>query len=392
MMKFWISVVTGLALAACGDNGGGSGGGSSSAGATEGGGATTGSSGTPTTSGDPVGTSTSGASAGGTTGGDNTTGNDPDTSATGGGESSGGASTGAGTTGALGSTSTGSGSTGELSASDDGGTSSESSGESTTGADMCFIGDVEDTLDFTYVKSIDLVDIDTIQASYYNFDANEIVFFSFYGKGRRFSIDGQALGDVMAPPEALPKLDGASYDQVNKVAMLITQDCRLVEADPVTLQTIKSIQLDKVKFKIGVCAGVAVGVDGDMYVISWQTEEMVRMSRDGQTEYARVNLLALDLSRPDGISLIAGSENFLILSSAKKQAAILTPKGLVVVPPGTVGQNFPPFKGGNIVNPDASLTVCGNGHAWLCDEYGTKCHDYAPAGGDKDACACTIPQ
>ncbi len=98
------------------------------------------------------------------------------------------------------------------------------------------------------------------------------MFFSYFGKGRRFTIDGQPLGDVTAPAEALPKLDGASYDQVNKVAMLITQDCRLVEADPVTLMTSKVIQpLDVANFKIGTCAGVAVGVDGDMYVISWWT-------------------------------------------------------------------------------------------------------------------------
>ncbi len=254
------------------------------------------------------------------------------------------------------------------------------------------IGDVEDTLGFIHQKSIDLGDINTIQASYYNIAAKEIVFFSYFGKGRRFTIDGTPIADVMAPPEALPKLDGASYDQVNGVALLITQDCRLVEADPVTLQTLKVIQLDTVKFKIGVCAGVAIGVDGDMYVISWQTEEMVKMTRDGQTELARVNLAGLDLSRPDGISLIAGSENFVVLSSAKQQAAILTPKGGIVVPPGKVGQMLPPFEGGAITNPDASLTVCGNGHAWLCDEYGTKCHDYAPKDGDKDACACTIPQ
>lgn len=297
------------------------------------------------------------------------------------------------TTGMSSTTSSGTGtSTGGESSSGDGTSSGSSSGGSSTGGNVCEIADVEDTLDFVYQKSIDLGDIDTIQASFYNIEAKEIVFFSYFGNGRRFTIDGTPLGDVMAPPEALPKLDGASYDQVNGVALLITQDCRLVEADPVTLQTLKATQLDTVNFKIGVCAGVAIGVDGDMYVISWQSEEMVKMTRDGQTVLARVDLAALDLSRPDGISLIAGSENFVVLSSAKQQAAILSPKGEIVVPPGKVGQNLPPFEGGDIVNPDASLTVCGNGHAWLCDEYGTKCHDYAPKGGDKDACACTIPQ
>ncbi len=51
------------------------------------------------------------------------------------------------------------------------------------------------------------------------------------------------------------------------------------------------------------------------------------MTRDGLTVLGRVDLLALDLARPDGISLIAGSENFLVLSLQKQQAAILSPKG-----------------------------------------------------------------
>lgn len=330
-------VVVVLLSAGCG--GGGAGSASDSDGTTTSGAASTG-------GGDPGGTteaaptssasSTSGASATGSSG-EATTGVASTASSSS--SSSGAADTGTSTGGES--------SSGGLSASSSGG----SSGESSTGAEACVIADVEDTIDFVYQKSIDLVNINTIQASYYNIAAQEIVFFSFFGQGRRFTLDGTPIADVMAPPEALPKLDGASYDQVNGVALLITQDCRLVEADPVTLQTLKAIQLDTVNFKIGVCAGVAIGVDGDMYVISWQTNEMVKMTRDGQTVLARVDLAALDLLRPDGISLIAGSENFVVLSSAKQQAAILSPKGAIVVAPGKVGQNLPPFEGGAIVNP-----------------------------------------
>ncbi len=387
-----------LILASCGIACGADGGSSDGASATD----TSGSSGAATTGGtvdDPTtsATSTSGVSGTASTGDEGTSAATGSTGSTGSTDSTGSVSTegtgestsaGPGSTGGPDSSTGGESSTGSLSASSTG----ESGGESSTGGDGCFIADVEDTLGFVYSKTIDLVDINTIQASYYNIDAGEIVFFSYFGKGRRFTIDGQPLGDVVAPAEALPKLDGASYDQVNKVAMLITQDCRLVEADPVTLMTSKVIQLDVANFKIGICAGVAVGVDGDMYVISWQTQEMVRMTRDGLTVLGRVDLLALDLARPDGISLIAGSENFLVLSSQKQQAAILSPKGTIVVAPGAVGKDVPPLKGGAVPNSDAILTVCGNGHAWVCEEYGSKCHDYAPEDGDKDACACTIPQ
>ncbi|MBZ5711979.1 hypothetical protein [Nannocystis pusilla] len=39
-----------------------------------------------------------------------------------------------------------------------------------------------------------------------------------------------------------------------------------------------------------------------------------------------------------------------------------------------------------------SSTTVGNGHVWLCDEYGSKCRDYVPMDGDKDACSCLLPQ
>lgn len=263
---------------------------------------------------------------------------------------------------------------------------------STTGDPPCEIADVEDTLAFTYSKSIDIAPIGTIQASFYNQDAKEIVFFSFFGQGRRYTLDGTPIGDVMAPPEALPSLDGATFDQVNRTGLLLTQGCKIVEVDPVTMATIATIQLDTVRYGLNVCAGLAIGVDGHMYVNSYFTDKILVVTRDGQTEIASIDLVPLGLPSPDGISLIAGSPNFLVLSTAGIRSAILSPEAEVLVGPNVTGQDQPPMIGGAITNPDAILTVCGNGHAWLCDEYGTKCHDYVPMDGDKDACACTIPQ
>jgi hypothetical protein len=282
------------------------------------------------------------------------------------------------------------GSTGSLSASSTGDESS--TGESGTGEAACLIADVEDTLGFVYKRSINLVDIQLIAASYYNIDAAELVFFGDDGHGRRFTIDGEPLGDVMAPPQALPALDGGGYDPVNKVAMLITQQCQLVEADPVTMAVSKVTLLPLDKFKIGLCSGVAIGLDGDLYIISWKTHEMVRLTRDAQNVIARVDLLALGLTGPESISLIAGSENFMVLSLTDQKAAILAHDGTVVVPAGPIGKNVPPLKGGMVPYQDALVAVCSNGHVWACDNYNTKCHEFAPMGGDKEACACMIPQ
>lgn len=352
-----------LVLAACGDSG------RATAGASE----SLGTSATAT-----AGPTTSGATTTATTTADTVT-------AGGTGSAASGASTGdSGTTGAVGSSTTTEATTTV------GTTASTTAG--TTGFGGCDVDNVPDTLAFTYSKSIDLAPIDTIQASFYNQDAQEIVFFSYFGPGRRYSLDGQPLGDVMAPPEALPALDGASFDQINRVGMLINQNCAVVDVNPVTMETLNVIQLDKVKFGLDTCAGVAIGTDGSMYVTSYFTDELVIMTRDGQTELGRIDLAAAGLPRPDGVSLIAGSDNFLVLSTTMTQSGILSPQGAVVVGPAPTGKDQPPMIGGDITNPDAVLTVCGNGHAWLCDEYGTQCHDYVPMDGDKDACACTIPQ
>lgn len=274
-----------------------------------------------------------------------------------------------------------------------GGEASTGVGEAgTTGEPPCMIGDVEDTLAFTYSKSIDLAPIDTIQASFYNQDDQEIVFFSYFGQGRRYALDGTPLGDVMAPPEALPNLDGATFDQINRTGLLLTQGCNIAEVDPVTMATMTTLQLDVNKYGFAICAGLAIGLDGHMYVNSYFSDEVVVVTRDGQTEVKRIQLAPLGLPRPDGISLIAGSANFLVLSTTGIRSAIMTPDAMVLVGPNVTGQDKPPMIGGGITNPDAILTVCGNGHAWLCDEYGTQCHDYVPMDGDKDACACTVPQ
>ena len=69
----------------------------------------------------------------------------------------------------------------------------------------------------------------------------------------------------------------------------------------------------------------------------------------------------------------------------------MAPDGAVVVPAGAVGKQVPPLKGGMLPYQDALVMDCSNGHVWACDNYSTKCHEFAPMGGDKEAWACTIP-
>lgn len=126
-----------------------------------------------------------------------------------------GSSTGPPTTGA----STGT-SEGPTSSTSGGPTSSTSSGPgsssgSSSGGFVCDPNAVPDVLQFNYVRTVDIGS--RIQASFYNIDAQEMVFLTYEGKGKRVALDGTILGDVTAPPEVSQVLDGATYDQVKGI-------------------------------------------------------------------------------------------------------------------------------------------------------------------------------
>ncbi|MCB9703798.1 MAG: hypothetical protein H6711_18015 [Myxococcales bacterium] len=310
-------------------------------------------------------------------------------------EGSSGGSTSAGTDAT--STSSGSASTSSSTGVESSGAVSSSDASSSSGstgeAPGCDLGQVPDTLGFTFAKKFDTgIPDPVLQATYYNTQDDEVMVMSFSGKARRMALDGTPLADVIdVPPEAQPKLDGATYDPVNHRGLLITQGCMLVEVEPQTLQVIESQQLG---FGMSICAGLALGLDNNLYIASYGTDEMVVLSRDGKSEIRRVDMIAkVQLDGFDGITLIAGSENFLVMSTSPAAiAAIIDGFGNVIVPVAPIGQAQAPLKGGMPSLPDAVLTICGNGHAWLCEAYNSICFDYVPDDGDKDACPCLIPQ
>lgn len=271
---------------------------------------------------------------------------------------------------------------------------SSSSGGSSSGGFVCDPNAVPDTKAFTFVSKFDTgIPDKVLQASFYNVDTGEVMLMSFSGKARRFGVDGTPKSDVFdVPPEALPKLDGATYDAVTKRGLLINQDCVLNEVDPVTLAVLEAPQA--LGFGMSVCAGLALGLDNNLYIASYGTDELVVLTRDGLSEVRRVHMpTVVGLTGFDGIALIAGSENFLVMSTAPDaRAAIINPMGAPVVPTTKLGLAEAPLIGGMPMLPDAVLTICGNGHAWLCEAYDATCFDFIPDDGDKDACPCLIPQ
>lgn len=145
-------------------------------------------------------------------------------------------------------------------------------------------------------------------------------------------------------------------------------------------------------FGLDICAGIAIGVDGNLYIGSDLTNEVVVISRDGSTEIRRFDVGVGNIAGVDGVSLIAGSENFLVVGTDEPTAAIFDPLGNVVVQGAPHGLDKAPLKGGTDELLDATLTLCATGHAWVCEAGSGKCWDYAPDDGDKNTCQCLIPQ
>lgn len=51
----------------------------------------------------------------------------------------------------------------------------------------------------------------------------------------------------------------------------------------------------------------------------------------------------------------------------------------------TSSTSTPPIKGGMLNLPDENLTLCQNGHLWVCDK-SPECVEYMPEDGD--ICGC----
>ncbi|HRI06709.1 MAG TPA: serine/threonine-protein kinase [Nannocystaceae bacterium] len=245
---------------------------------------------------------------------------------------------------------------------------------------------------YTFERTVDL-GLVGIQAAFYNHHAEEAVFFSYRGKGKRFSVEGEHLGDVEAPVEVTSILDGATYDPFRRSALLVDQTCTLAEVDPVTMEPLRIASIPW-RFGLRVCSGIAVGPEGDLYVASAVTDEVVILSRDLDRVIRRFRVDDDGLANVDGISLLAGSGHLLLLSTFDRKAAIFTTSGELVAPPAEIGGPGGWLRGGDEpVIPDGTLAVCADGRLWLCEalEGRDGCHVYVPRGGESDSCACLLP-
>ena len=285
------------------------------------------------------------------------------------------------------STTTGDTSTGDPSSTS---TSDTSTGDTTTGDPVC-IEEVAQTFTPTG-KVLDMSELggSFIQGSWYDPVADRICFMIYNGDGLCFTPAGDKLAAIKAP--SAPNggsIDGAIYDAAKNVVLILQQGCMITEADPATLKPLAQIQLDAQKLDLQTCAAIGLTPDNDLYIGSYLNSDIVTVSRDGQTELARFDTGGAGVPGPDGLNVISGSGDLLVVGtfSAPHPAAIFSKTGDVIVAASEAGGASPPIKGGTLVLPDDTLTLCENGHVWVCDQ-APNCTEYMPEGGDKNICGC----
>jgi RHS repeat-associated protein len=230
----------------------------------------------------------------------------------------------------------------------------------------------------------------TLQAAYYDRVRDEVAVFSFWsGEGRVLDRSGQVLRTVQAPLGG--SLDGAVYDVATGRALFVNQSCVLVEADTATMEVLARHDDLAGLHRMSTCAGLAVGRDENLYFASYGTNEVVVISRDTRTLVRRIALGPINFSGVDGIAIVPGTGNFLLVSSTGDNYMTITPTGQVVTPPTSNGNA--PLSGGYLPGGwDGIVSICSTGHIWVCEEYGTRCVDYAPVDGDQNTCGCLSAQ
>ena len=295
------------------------------------------------------------------------------------------------TTGPVSATDTTTTTVGDTSTGDTGSSTGDTStGDSTTGDPVC-VDEVAQTFTPTG-KVLDMSELggSFIQGSWYDPVAARICFVVGNGDGLCFTPAGDKLAAIKAP--SAPNggsIDGAIYDAAKNVVLILQQGCLVTEADPATLKPLAQLQLDAQKLDLQTCAAIALTPDNDLYIASYLNSDIVTVSRDGQTELARFDTGDAGVPGPDGLNVISGSGDLLVVSTAgnARPAAIFSKTGDVIVAAAEAGSASPPLKGGTLVLPDDTLTLCENGHVWVCDQ-APNCSEYMPEGGDKNICGC----
>lgn len=250
------------------------------------------------------------------------------------------------------------------------------------------------------------------QASYYNPTNQEIrVYNAVTGNGRRYDRLGNDLGATSIPTVISGiKVDAATYDPISNHAIFLTQryngdlnQCRLVETDPVNVNTIyRQVTLFLgTPSGTGACSSITVGSDGRYYVGVHDVSSVYVFDRTGitpvetfATPYTFIPNVGGGI---DTTVAIAGTNMLYTANFSADEHSIYDEDGNLVQPPTAnpnpwVTMGTAPILDilsvGHLV--DGAETLRDDGGLFICDHV----QDGHYVSGDNDSChvlarACT---
>ncbi|MBN8616236.1 MAG: hypothetical protein J0L92_36940 [Deltaproteobacteria bacterium] len=210
----------------------------------------------------------------------------------------------------------------------------------------------------------------TPQASFYNPARDEIVVISFGGSDAQiYDSDGDLVRATAPLPTPLGNtVDGATFDGVRGVGLVVRHSCNLIELDPVTLDIAASRSL------VGsgsiaaptVCAGVDLGSDGLLYVLDNATSRVLVYPRDGTVP---LRTFSVALTTLDNLARAPGTDLLVLANNILGQFVIYRESGVLVSGPSPLGTGIilGSHTRSNTAGSDGLTFIGTTGRLWFCD-------------------------
>lgn len=235
----------------------------------------------------------------------------------------------------------------------------------------------------------------TPQASFYNPVRDELVVIAFEGDRAQIY---DADGDLVRASSPLPtpfgmSVDGAAYDLVGGVGLVVRHNCELIELDPVAL-TIRSRRMLGGSATIPaptLCTGVDVGSDGLLYVSDYNSPRVLVYPRAVSTEPVRSFSVAITLT--DNLARAPGTDLIMVATNSSGTFAMYRESGALVAGPAPLGMDI--ILGAhtrtNTAGSDGLTFIGTSGRLWFCDHNDPVASCYLQTRGCTGAADCPLP-
>ncbi len=234
----------------------------------------------------------------------------------------------------------------------------------------------------------------TPQASFYNPVRDELVVISFGGTDAQiYDSSGALVRATAALPTPLgDRVDGAGYDNLAGVGLVVRQTCELLELDPVTLAILSRRTLGGSVLVPAptLCTGVDVGSDGSLYVADYNSSRVVVYARGSSIPLRAFSIV---LTNVDNLSRAPGTDLIMIANNTAGEFALYRESGLFVSGPSPLGTGIilGDHTRTNSAGSDGLTFIGTSGRLWFCDHNEPVVSCYLQTRGCTGALDCPLP-